>query len=445
MGGSQSSKEEKKEAEKQPEKRPAAGCLTLPAKARGGWNLPEHIVVGEPVGTGSYGSVVQAKDTKNNRPVAIKRINNLFDELTDCKRILREFALLSRLDNAHIIKLYDFIIPNDLSSFKEVYIVMEICDSDMKKLIKTDVTLEQAHIATLLNNLLVGLKYLHSASVIHRDLKPANVLCNRDCSVKICDFGLSRALPPDENHMDHREDEGAPLDPNTEASHPVVPATAKQKRIMTKHVVTRWYRAPEVILKQPKQTGQLDVWSVACIYAELLQMLEGNNFHDRGPLFPGRSCYPLSPEHRRSGGTGLAPGQPRSKYDQLVVILVCLGTPSADEVAKLTPSEGRKWLERLEPHVGDGLRKRLPKIDDASLDLMHGMLRFGPEERFTVDQCLAHSVLAEVRTPEEEKTSQTKILLPFDTEQPLGEKDLRHWFGEESKRWQTQQRKEEGA
>merc|ERR1719444_472081 len=149
--------------------------------------------------------------------------------------------------------------------------------------------------------------------------------------------------------MNHIDDEGHPVDPQTEAAHPIVASTAKQKRSMTKHVVTRWYRAPEVILKQPKQTGQLDVWSVACIYGELLQMLEGNRFHDRGPLFPGRSCYPLSPEHRR--GAPFQPGQPRSKYDQLVVILVCLGTPSSEEVAKLSQSEGRKWLEKLEAHA----------------------------------------------------------------------------------------------
>merc|ERR1719337_499359 len=81
-----------------------------------------------------------------------------------------------------------------MREFEELYIVMEICDSDLKKLCKTDVQLTPLHINTLLYNLLVGLKYIHSAGVYHRDLKPANCLVNQDCSVKICDFGLSRAI-----------------------------------------------------------------------------------------------------------------------------------------------------------------------------------------------------------------------------------------------------------
>merc|ERR1719258_1034089 len=90
--------------------------------------------------------------------------------------------------------LYDIVAPSNMRTFEELYIVMEICDSDLKKLCRTDVTLSHLHINTLLYNLLVGLKYLHSAGIYHRDLKPANCLVNQDCSVKICDFGLSRAI-----------------------------------------------------------------------------------------------------------------------------------------------------------------------------------------------------------------------------------------------------------
>merc|ERR1712050_346763 len=116
-----------------------------------------------------------------------------------------------------------------------------------------------------------------------------------------------------------KHDEGEDVETHTE--HPIVPPTAKKKKEITKHVVTRWYRAPEVILREPKQTGQLDVWSVGCIFAELLQMLEGNHFYDRGPLFPGHSCFPLSPRQSRHAARG---GGSRNKYDQLVIILTCL-------------------------------------------------------------------------------------------------------------------------
>merc|ERR1719150_2065364 len=118
----------------------------------------------------------------------------MFDDLIDCKRILREVAILSKLDHAHIVQLYDITAPSNMRTFDELYIVMEICDSDLKKLCRTDVTLSPVHINTLLYNLLVGLKYLHSAGIYHRDLKPSNCLVNQDCSVKICDFGLSCAI-----------------------------------------------------------------------------------------------------------------------------------------------------------------------------------------------------------------------------------------------------------
>ncbi|CAE7712761.1 MPK7 [Symbiodinium sp. CCMP2456] len=175
--------------------------------------------------------------------------------------------------------------------------VMEICDSDLKKLCRTDVTLTPLHINTLLYNLLVGLKYLHSAGIYHRDLKPANCLVNQDCSVKICDFGLSRAIEAAEQPHLH-----APGDPSHGATGllavPGVPHTQRLKRNLTGHVVTRWYRAPELILLQENYTEAIDIWSVGCIYAELLGMLEGTRTQDRGPLFPGSSCFPLSPDHK---------------------------------------------------------------------------------------------------------------------------------------------------
>merc|ERR1719414_1603445 len=121
-------------------------------------------------------------------------MRNIFEDLIDCKRILREIAILGKLQHDSIVRIYDIVAPANMKTFDELYIVMEICDSDLKKLCRTDVTLGTLHINTLLYNLLVGLQYLHSAGIYHRDLKPANCLVNQDCSVKICDFGLSRAL-----------------------------------------------------------------------------------------------------------------------------------------------------------------------------------------------------------------------------------------------------------
>lgn len=98
-----------------------------------------------------------------------------------------------------------------------------------------------------LYQILRGLKYIHSANVLHRDLKPSNLLLNANCDLKICDFGLARVT--------------------------------SETDFMTEYVVTRWYRAPELLLNSSDYTAAIDVWSVGCIFMELM---------DRKPLFPGR-------------------------------------------------------------------------------------------------------------------------------------------------------------
>lgn len=164
------------------------------------------------------------------------------------------------------------------------YLVLELCDSDFKKLFKLPEFLSESHIITLLFNTLCGLKYVHSAGIYHRDLKPANCLVNRDCAVKICDFGLSRPVTAREdtsaNFFSPDEDE----DSNSSNA-----STRQPKRSLTGHVVTRWYRAPELILLQENYTEQIDMWSLGCIFAELLGMIKDNfrNPKDRCPLFQG--------------------------------------------------------------------------------------------------------------------------------------------------------------
>lgn len=98
-----------------------------------------------------------------------------------------------------------------------------------------------------LYQLLRGLKYVHSAKVLHRDLKPSNLLLNTNCDLKIGDFGLAR--------------------------------TTSETDFMTEYVVTRWYRAPELLLNCSEYTAAIDVWSVGCILGEIAT---------REPLFPGK-------------------------------------------------------------------------------------------------------------------------------------------------------------
>ena len=121
-------------------------------------------------------------------------MTGVFEDQEDCKRILREIQILMSLKNEYVVGLFDIIEPVDRKDFFTIYIVLHLSESDLKKVIKSAIYLEQKHITMVVYNLLCGLKYIHTANIIHRDLKPANVLINEDCSVQIADFGLSRSL-----------------------------------------------------------------------------------------------------------------------------------------------------------------------------------------------------------------------------------------------------------
>lgn len=121
-------------------------------------------------------------------------MDGIFEDEVDCKRILREINLLRQLKHPYVINIIDVIEPKDLENFTSIYVVLELAESDLKKVIKSAIHLQIKHIQTVVYHLLCAIKYLHGCNVIHRDLKPANVLVNEDCSVKICDFGLARSI-----------------------------------------------------------------------------------------------------------------------------------------------------------------------------------------------------------------------------------------------------------
>ena len=119
---------------------------------------------------------------------------NIFNNVQDCKRILREIAILKELNSNDITKLIDIIIPPNLDNFDTIYIVLEYCESDLLKLLRSSLNLEWIHVQTILINILQATKYLHDRKVLHRDLKPSNILLNEDCTIKICDFGMARTI-----------------------------------------------------------------------------------------------------------------------------------------------------------------------------------------------------------------------------------------------------------
>ncbi|KAG8416226.1 hypothetical protein J3458_006823 [Metarhizium acridum] len=187
----------------------------------------------------------------SGQKVAIKKITP-FDHSMFCLRTLREMKLLRYFNHENIISILDIQKPRGYDTFNEVYLIQELMETDMHRVIRTQ-DLSDDHCQYFIYQTLRALKAMHSANVLHRDLKPSNLLLNANCDLKVCDFGLARSAASQEDNSG----------------------------FMTEYVATRWYRAPEIMLTFKEYTKAIDVWSVGCILAE---MLSGK------PLFPGKDC-----------------------------------------------------------------------------------------------------------------------------------------------------------
>jgi hypothetical protein len=152
----------------------------------------------KPIGSGAYGVVVAAEDTSSGARVAIKKVPAAFTDLTDAKRVLRELKLMRHL-GAHdnLVQLVDLIEPPSLAGFADVYIVSNLFETDLHRVLCSKQVLSSQHVQYFIYQLLRGLKVLHDARVIHRDLKPSNLLVNSNCDLAICDYGLARGMPPE--------------------------------------------------------------------------------------------------------------------------------------------------------------------------------------------------------------------------------------------------------
>ncbi|KAF8219593.1 putative MAP kinase, partial [Tricholoma matsutake] len=180
------------------------------------------------------------KDQLLGSSVMIKKIMKPFSMPVLSKWTYHELKLLKHIQHKNIISLSDVFI----SLLEDMYFVTELLGTDLHRLLTLQ-PLEKQFIQYFLYQILCGLKYVHSAGVVHRDLKPSNILVNENCDLKICDFGLAQTQDPQ----------------------------------MTGYMLTWYYCAPEIMLTWQKYDVAIDIWSMGCIFAE---MLEGN------PLFPGK-------------------------------------------------------------------------------------------------------------------------------------------------------------
>jgi len=269
-----------------------------------------------PVGSGAYGVVISALDTSNGKKVAIKKIPRVFDDVVDAKRILREIRLLRQLKHENIINIVDILQPTNSGPWEDLYIVNNLMETDLHRIIYSPQSLSIDHTQYFVYQILRALKYMHSAGVVHRDLKPSNLLLNGNCDLKICDLGLARGIDEDVE--------------------------------LTEYVVTRWYRAPEIMLACREYTKAVDLWSVGCIFGELLE---------RNPLFPGDDYI-----------------------DQLRKIIAKLGRPPVEDLAFVTSDKARRFILSLDEIPQRPLTEVYPNVEPLAADLLQKMLVFPPSK-----------------------------------------------------------------
>ena len=110
--------------------------------------------------------------------MAIKKFFKVFKDRTHGKRVIRELSILRQLNHPCLNRMIDVIVPDDIQRFDTLYVILEYAESDLRKYCKSDLQLSDKHVKSIMYNMLLGLKYMHSLKVVHRDLKPANILLN---------------------------------------------------------------------------------------------------------------------------------------------------------------------------------------------------------------------------------------------------------------------------
>lgn len=278
------------------------------------------------LGDGTYGQVFLARNKETQELLAVKKMKKKYYDWNEALN-LREVRSLRKFQHVNIIKLKEVVREKDC-----LYLMFDYMKENLYQLTKDRKRyLPEAHVRNITFQILTGLAYLHRTGFFHRDLKPENLLCNGPDLVKIADFGLAREI--------------------------------RSKPPYTDYVSTRWYRAPEILLRSTSYSAPVDLWAVGCIISEMWSLR---------PLFPGTS-----------------------ELDQLFKICTILGVPGKDEWP-----EGHKLAQKMKfrwPVVANNtdanvnLKRMCPPASEEGLKLISDLLLYPPRKRPTAQQCLKYA------------------------------------------------------
>ncbi|AWU76695.1 hypothetical protein CAS74_000636 [Pichia kudriavzevii] len=285
------------------------------------------------LGEGTYAVVYLGKQKTTGREVAVKEIKTEgFKDGLDMSAI-REVKYLQELKHPNIIELVDVFSDEK----QNLNLVLEVLPGDLEKVLRDkSIIISPVDVKRWLLMILRGVYHCHRNGILHRDLKPNNLLMDPDGNIKIADFGLARSL-----------------DQPTER--------------LTSNVVTRWYRAPELLFGARHYTGAVDVWAVGTIFAEMML---------RNPYLPGSD-----------------------DANQLVITLQALGTPTEETWPGVTHLPLYNNLTIYPAPSRAELRRRFAAASENALILLEGMMIMNPVKRWTCEQALLSNYFTEEPIP----------------------------------------------
>jgi len=298
---------------------------------------------------GVYGQVFRARDRLTGEIFAIKKAKLTKEKEGFPITSIREINLLLGMKHPNIVNVKEVVIG---SSLDHIFVVMEYVEHELKDLMEhTKYTFSTAEVKTLMKQLLQAIEYFQNHNIMHRDLKTSNLLYSNKGLLKVCDFGLARKF-------------------------------LGTKRSYTPVVVTLWYRAPEVLLGCDTYTPAIDIWSVGCIFAELIL---------KEPLLKAQT-----------------------EIEMIDVIFRTLGNPTS---TNWPGWKELKYAKNLQPknYAGSKLRDIFLKqsftgescLTENGLDLLSRMLYYDPAKRITATEALKHPWFKEGPPPQDQELMPT--------------------------------------
>jgi protein kinase len=271
------------------------------------------------LGDGTYGSVLKAVHRQTGEISAIKKMKKKFYSWEECMQ-LREIKSLKKLNHPNIVKLKEVIREND-----ELFFVFEYMEGNLYELMKQrDRFFPEAHIRNIMYQIFQGVAYMHKNGFFHRDIKPENMLVKGDV-IKVADFGLAREI--------------------------------RSRPPFTDYVSTRWYRAPEVLLRSTTYNSPIDQWACGGIMAELFTLR---------PLFPGSS-----------------------EADEIYKICAIMGSPNMR-----TWPEGVKLAAQMQfrfpQFAATPLAQLITNASPEAVQLLQDLMLYDPQQRPTASAALQY-------------------------------------------------------